>query len=184
VLQPHRAARAIAAATVAAAGARAPGSRSPPSKPSARFLSTQASSQARLFASIWLPHRSTPSRRERRRRSPPCAIAARSPHWPTTPRASLAPNTTPRAACCPSPCSPRREPEPPPPCSPVAVERRRAGPLRPNRTYPALLGELVVLHGRLPGRDRRRLAGIWLCPCRRPARDPIAEIQLLLGCFK
>jgi hypothetical protein len=34
----------------------------------------------------------------------------------------------------------------------------------------------------LPGRDRRRLAGIGLARAAGPARDPIAGIHFLLGC--
>jgi hypothetical protein len=48
-------------------------------------------------------------------------------------------------------------PEPPPAVG--ATADRRRPPLRPNSGTLQPVGELLVVHGRLPGRQRHRLAG-------------------------
>jgi hypothetical protein len=46
------------------------------------------------------------------------------------------------------------------------VDPPRPAALRPNSTHPSTLGEPLAEPSRLPGRDRRRLAGIWPEPHR------------------
>jgi hypothetical protein len=57
----------------------------------------------------------------------------------------------------------------------AAGARRRSTPHLPSGSLPPL-GEHVVPHGRLPGRDRRRLAGMAGPAPPSPAGDPIATI--------
>jgi hypothetical protein len=73
--------------------------------------------------------------------------------------------------------------EPPRPPPPAAAEPRRRPPLRPNHGNLQLLGEHVVEPGRLPGRQRRQLAGVGCARAARPAKGRIASIALILGCF-
>jgi hypothetical protein len=51
-------------------------------------------------------------------------------------------------------------PEPPRQPPPAAVDPPSRQPLRPNSDHSSTLGELLVEPSRLPGRERRRLAGI------------------------
>jgi hypothetical protein len=53
----------------------------------------------------------------------------------------------------------------------TAAGRRRPTPHLPSGSLPTL-GEHVVLHGRLPGRDRRRLVGFGRTRAALPGRGP------------
>jgi hypothetical protein len=108
---------------------------------------------------------------------------ARARRRPTTPLASLDPRAPPEVTCCPRPRPPRRKPEPPRRPPPAAVDPPRPAALRPNSNHQSTLGEPLAEPSRLPGRDRRRLAGIWPEPRRPPAKDPIAGFEFLVGCF-
>jgi hypothetical protein len=56
-------------------------------------------------------------------------------------------------------------------------------PSAPNFGHPWALGEHMVEPNHLPGRERRRFAGIRPEPAPPHAEDPIASPQFLPGCF-
>jgi hypothetical protein len=94
---------------------------------------------------------------------------------------SLDPIEPSRATCCPGRALVVVGAEPPRPPPPALAVRPRRQLLRPNFGYPEALGERVVEPHYLPGRERRRLAGIRLEPPPPHAKDPIASPPFFSG---
>jgi hypothetical protein len=100
-----------------------------------------------------------------------------------TPLAPLDPSAPPGVTCCPKPVPSSPETEPPRTSPPVAAVRRRGGPPRPNRVYLSILGEPTLDPELFPGQERRRSRRISGEPAASPAKDPIAGLEILAGCF-
>jgi hypothetical protein len=108
-----------------------------------------------------------------RSRSPPAN------HSTSFPRPSAPPGVT----CCPSLRPPRRKPGPPRQPPPASVDPPRRQPLRPNSDRLSTLGELLVEHSRLPGREHRRLAGIGRSRAAPHAQGPNCRVRDLSRVF-
>jgi hypothetical protein len=139
--------------------------------------------QAGLFNPVLLPLHAPPShpaRHCRRRRSTP---SGRSRCNPSSLAHSLRPIPPPRVAHSQQNILLAVSPKPPRQLPPATVDPQRRQPLRPNFDHPSTLGELLVEPSRLPGRERRRLAGIGRSRAAPTAKDPIEGYEILAGCF-
>jgi hypothetical protein len=99
----------------------------------------------------------------------------------TIPAPSLGSIGPSRAACCPGRAIPLAEAEPPRPPLPALTVRPHRRLLRSNFGHPQALGERVVEPHYLPGRERRRFAGMRPEPPPPRAKDPISSPQIFPG---
>jgi hypothetical protein len=93
---------------------------------------------------------------------------------------SLGPN---RTAPCPGRAPSRRQRHPPRPPPPVPTVHPRRRPLHPNFGHHRALGEHVVESHHLPGRERRRFAGIGRNRAAPTAKGHIARAHFFPWCF-
>jgi hypothetical protein len=90
------------------------------------------------------------------------------------------PSAPPGVMCCPAKHRPRCFPRA---TAATAAGRRRSpspAALRPNSDHPSIPGEPTFDPEPFPGQERRRISGE---PAASPAKDPIAGLKILVGCF-
>jgi hypothetical protein len=122
-----------------------------------------------------------PPRHPRRRRwAAPLSVSHSQAIAHTPPIDPLEPSS---ATCCSGRARVVAGAAPPRPPPLVSAVRPRRHDLRPNTGHSQALGEPTDVPRRFPGRERDRLAGIWLAPPPPMAKGRIASPQLVLGCF-